>query len=212
MEPTDVDWFACKKNTKWKFYPPSAPHDGGVGERLVRSPKDTFYAILDNLRLTDEVFSTTFCIVEQSLNACPLVPASADLTELEALTPNHFLLGIAGSSLPSLANCDFDHCKRFDRAHAYSDAIWNQLLEEYVPFLNSRTKWRSTSNRDRKTDDLVWIVEPTNPKRDYPIARVVKLNFGSDAIVCSVEVRTASGNLIRTVVKLAPVLPVSVSD
>ena len=196
-----------KKGVNWKFNPPSAPHHGGVWERLVRSFKHTFYAILGNRRLTDEILTTVFCLVEQSLNARPLVPASADATDLDALTPNHFLLGTAGSSLPSHSNCDFDHRKRYARAQAYSDAIWNRWLREYVPTLNRRSKWSSQSARQLKTRDLVWIVEPTSPRGYYPLARVVKLNFGSDAVARSAEVKTTSGNLVRPVVKLAPVLP-----
>ena len=196
-----------KKGINWKFNPPSAPHHGGVWERLVRSFKNTFYAILGNRRLTDEILSTVFCLVEQSLNDRPLVPASADLADLEALTPNHFLLGAPSSSLPSHFNADFDHRKRYARAQAYSEAIWNRWLKEYVPSLNRRTKWSSDSKQDLKTGDLVWIVEDTNPRGHYPLARVLKLNFGHDAVARSAEVRTATGNLVRPVVKLAPVLP-----
>ena len=156
-----------------KLNPPSAPHLGGVWERLVRSFKHTFYAKLGNRRLTDEILSTMFCLVEQSLNACPLVPASANATDLDALTPNHFLLGTAGSSLPSHSNCDFDHRKRYARAQTYSDAIWNIWLKEYVPTLNRRSKWSSQSDRQLKTGDLVWIVEPTSPRGYYTLARVV---------------------------------------
>ena len=173
----------------------------------MRSFKHTFYAILGNRRLTDEIPTTVVCLVEQSLNARPLVPASADATDLDALTPNHFLLGTAGSSLPSHSNCDFDHRKRYARAQAYSDAIWNRWLKENVPTLNRRSKWSSQSARQLKTGDLVWIVEPTSPRGYYPLARVVKLNFGSDAVARSAEVKTTSGNLVRPVVKLAPVLP-----
>ena len=83
---------------------------------------------------------------------------------------------------------------------------------EYVPSLNRKTKWFSPSNNDLKTGDFVWIVEPASPWAYYLLARVVELNFGSDAIARSTDVRTASGNLIHPVVKLASVLPVSVSE
>ena len=196
-----------KKGINWKFNPPSAPHHGGVWERLVRSFKHTFYAIFGNRRLTDEILTTVFCPVEQSLNARPLVPASADATDMEALTPNHFLLGTASSSLPGHSNCDFDHRKRYARAQAYSDAIWSRWLKEYVPNLNRRANWSAQSDKQLKTGDLVWIVEATSPRGYYPLARIVKLHFGSDAVARSAEVRTTSGNLVRPVVKLGPVLP-----
>ena len=126
---------------------------------------------------------------------------------MDALTPNHFLLRTAGSFLPSHSNCDFDHRKRYARAQAYSDAIWNRWLEEYLPTLNRRSKWSTQSDRQLKTGDLVWIVEPTISRVYYPLARVVKFNFGSDAVARSPEVKTTSGNVVRPVVKLASVLP-----
>ena len=171
-----------KKGINWKFNPLSAPHHGGIWERLVRSFKHTFYAILVKRRLTDEILTTVFCPVEQSLNAHPLVPASADAIDMDALTPNHFLLGTAGSSLPSHSNCDFDHRKRYTRAQAYSGAIWSRWVIKYVPNLNRRAKWSTRSDRQLKTGDLVWIVEPASSRGYYPLACVVKLNFGSDAV------------------------------
>ena len=76
-----------------------------------------------------------------------------------------------------------------------------------MPTLNRRSKWSAQSDRQWKTGDIVWIVEPTSSRGFYPLARVIKLNFGSDAIAHSAEVKTTSGNLVRPVVKFAPVLP-----
>ena len=84
----------------WKFNPPGAPHHGGPWERMVRSCKRVFYSILGTRRLTDEVLSTTLCLVEQALNARPLTPVTDNPSELDALTPNHFLLGRPSASLP----------------------------------------------------------------------------------------------------------------
>ena len=109
-----------KRGIKWKFNPPSASRHGGVWEHLVRSFKHVFNAVLGNRRVTDEILATTFCIVEQSLNARPLVPARADATDLDALTPNHFLLGTSGSVLPSHQQADVDHRKCYARAQPYS--------------------------------------------------------------------------------------------
>ena len=56
------------KGIKWRFNPPSAPHQDGIWERLVRSFKRVLYTILGTRRLTDEVLHTTFCLVESALN------------------------------------------------------------------------------------------------------------------------------------------------
>ena len=141
------------------------------------------------------------------MNARPLVPASSDATDLDALTTNHFLLGTAGSVLPSHHRAEINHRKRYVRAQALSDAIRNRWLNEYVPSLNKRSKWHSQPERQLKTGDLVWIIEPSSSRGHYPLARVTKLNFGSDAIARSAELKTTTGRLVRPVVKLSPVLP-----
>ena len=197
-----------EKGIKWKFNPLSASHHRGVWERLVRIFKHVFYAILGNNRLTDEILTTTFCLVER-LSALPITPISPEATDVDALTPNHFLLGTASSTLPSHFRIEIDHRKRYVRAQAYSDAIWNRWLKEYVPNFNRRSKWLQSSDRHLKTGDLVWLVEPTAPRGHYPLGRVVKLNYGTDSIARSAEVKTSTGNLVRPVVKLAPVLPIS---
>ena len=91
-----------QKGIKWKFNPPSAPHHGGSWERLVWSVKRVLYDILGNRRVTEEVLRTTLCL-EQSLNARPITAVSSDPLDLEALTPNHFILGQHAASFPSLS-------------------------------------------------------------------------------------------------------------
>ena len=59
------------KGIKWRFNPTSAPHQGGIWERLVRSFKRVLYSILGTRRLRDEVLNTTFCLVEYALNHVP---------------------------------------------------------------------------------------------------------------------------------------------
>ena len=191
----------------WKFNPPANPHQGGAWERLVQSSKRLFYKILGNRRLTDEVLSTVFCLVEQFLNARPLVPASSDVTDLEALTPNHFLLGEV-TSLPSFESSKgldrHDHRRRYKQAIAYADLIWQRWLLEYIPTLNTRRKWNSPS-RELNTGDLVWISDTTSPRNYFPLARIQTLHFGKDSVARSATLKTKSGMLTRPIVRLIPV-------
>ena len=87
---------------RWKFNPPGALLFGGVWEWLVRSCKKAMHAVLGKRSVTEEVLSTTMCVVEQTLNARPLTPVSSDVNDLEALTLNHFLLGNKNVWLPCL--------------------------------------------------------------------------------------------------------------
>ena len=200
------------KGITWKFNPPAAPHHGGPWERMVRSVKRSFYATLGNRRLTDEVLNTTMCLVEQILNNRPITPVSSNHDDLEALTPNHFLLGNRSAPLPSLASyIDFDHRKRYVRAQAYADAIWSRWLAEFVPLLNRRSKWSTPSTELLKVGDLVWVADESAPRGHFPMARVVELHFGSDCIARSAVIKTPSGTLVRPLVKLIPVFDSSSS-
>ena len=83
--------------------------------------------------------------LEQSLNNA----VGPDSSELEALAPNLFLLDENSFSFPSLTlNENFDHRKRYMRAQAYANAVWQRRLKEYVPSLNKRSNWHADSNGD----------------------------------------------------------------
>ena len=196
-----------QQGVKWKFIPPASPHQGGAWERLVQSVKRAFIRVLGTRKLTDEVLQTTFCIVEQMLNARPLTAVSDSPNELQALTPNHFLLGEASHSLPYEVDepeKSFDHRKCYRRARAYADHIWARWLKEYVPALNPRAKWRQPSH-DLRCGDLVWLAETGTPRGCYPLARVVSLHYGKDGVARSADLKTTYGTRTRPVTKLVPV-------
>ena len=50
-------------------------------------------AVLDGQSLTNDALITTMCLVEHTLSARPLTSVSDDPDDLEALTPNQFLIG-----------------------------------------------------------------------------------------------------------------------
>ena len=180
----------------------------------MRSCKRVFYAILGSIKLTDEIWNITMCLVEGSLNARPLTPVSDDQYSLEALTPNHFLLGQHSLTFTSLRSSEnYSHSKRYDRAQSYANAIWQRWLSEYVPTLNKRVKWHAAPEYSLKTGDMVWLVESTSPRRHYPLARIMSLNYGKDNTARSANLRTVSGNYTRPLVKLVLVLaPSGVED
>ena len=166
------------------------------------------YDILGNRRVTEEVLRTTLCLVEQSLNARPITAVSSDPLDLEALTPNHFILGQHAASFPSLSfEENFDNKKRFARAQSYANAIWTRWMREYVPSLNRRAKWHNQSDVKLKAGDLVCVIEPDTPRGHYPLARILRLHYGKDGCARSADIKTVTSELTRPTVKLAPVLP-----
>ena len=78
-------------------------------------------------------------------------------------------------------------------------------MKDYVPSLHKRGNWNKHSDVGLKAGDLVWVVDSTNPRGCYPLARITSLRYGADSVSCSAELRTSTGSLVRPLVKLAPV-------
>ena len=64
-----IEGHLIQQGIRWKFNPPSAPHFGGVWDRLVRICRTAMYAVLGNRSVKEDILSTTMCLVEQTLNA-----------------------------------------------------------------------------------------------------------------------------------------------
>ena len=185
---------------------------GGIWERLVRSCKKVMIAVLDGRSLKDDVLITSMFLVEQTLNARPLTSVSDDPDDLEALTPNHFLLGRASLAAPFLpdAQCYTDLRRVFGVSQAYSDMIWTRWSKEDLPEWNVRNKWIKDDVRQLKVNNLVWVVDENVKRSKYKMARVLEVQEGRDSRVRSVTVVTKDGKLKRPVVKLAPLFYESV--
>ena len=175
--------------------PTAAPHFCGVWKRLVRSCNKAMYAVLGNRSVTEDVLSTTMCIVELTLNARPLTTVSSDVDDLEALTPNHFLLGNRNVCLPYLPCAEnfVDHRKLIRQTQAYANLIWDTFRKEYLPSLNSRQKWRSTANETLKEGDLVWLIGDSNKRGCCNLGRVTETIDGSDGVIRFAKARTNDG-------------------
>ena len=189
---------------QWVFNPPAAPHMGGVWERLVRSCKKALDVVLQNQVLTDEVLLTAFAEVEWLVNSRPLTEVSSDVDDLEALTPNHFIIGRGTVNLPPgvFVDREISSHKRWRQAQVVATHIWNRWLREYLPCLITRKKWlQPTANV--KIGDLVLVVDYAVPRGCWPLGRIVKVFPGHDNIVRSAEVKTKFGVMKRPVTKLA---------
>ena len=80
--------------------PPHAPHFGGLWESGVKSVKYHLKRVIGDQRLTFEELSTLVSQIEACLNSRPLTPISSDPTDLNPLTPGHFLIGGALRAVP----------------------------------------------------------------------------------------------------------------
>uniref|UniRef100_A0A182NQB9 Integrase zinc-binding domain-containing protein n=1 Tax=Anopheles dirus TaxID=7168 RepID=A0A182NQB9_9DIPT len=193
-------------HTTWRFNPPSAPHMGGVWERMVRSVKEAMNAFNDGGRLNDEILLTALADSESLINSRPLTYMPHASSDSEALTPNHFILGSSTEKkeqvrvLPHPAEALRNSYKR---ATELTDHFWDRLLKEYVPTLHRRSKWVD-EGQQLEIRSLVFITE--GAREEWLRAKVEEIFPGSDGRIRQAIVRTAHGKrLKRPVVKLAKI-------
>lgn len=143
--------------------------------------------------------------MEAILNSRPLTPLSADPSELNALTPGHFIIGRSLVSLPESEskNVPIDHLKRWQRIQAMSQHIWKRWQIEYLHTLQQRAKWRK-GKPNLAIGDLVIVHTPNTAPQSWCLGRITKTFPGKDGIIRVLEIKTAKGILIRPVVKVSP--------
>ena len=191
-----IDDFCKQKNIEWIFNPPRSSHYGGIYEREIRTARKVLNSLLlefDNqIMLTDEMLSTLMCEVENILNSRPLTSCSADVDDLEALTPNHLLrLNTEVSFPPGL----FDHKdlysrRRWRQVQYLADLFWSRWRKEYLPSLQQRQIWFS-SNRTHKIGDLVLVVDENLPRNLWCLGRVVDLAINERGHLRSAKIKVS---------------------
>lgn len=187
----------------WHFNPPSAPHFNGLSEAGIKSTKHHLKRVVGDQVLTFEELTTVLTRVEAILNSRPIGALSSDPSEMDPLTPAHFLIG---APLVSVLEEDFvdvpmNRLSRWQLLKQMSQQFWNRWRKEYLHTLQQRNKW-ATPNLNLKVDDLVMIDDSQSAPMRWPVGRVVELFPGADGIVRVVSVRTPQGILKRPVVKL----------
>lgn len=133
----------------------------------------------------------------------PLTSVSSDPQDLEALTPNHFLLGRSNPAFPLdiVTDKDLSSRKRWRHAQVMVQHFWKRWLCEYLPKLTERRKW-NRSTRNVSEGELVLVVDEHSPRGHWPLARVIRVFFGDGNVVKSVEIKTKRGTYVRPIAKI----------
>jgi transposase InsO family protein len=207
---------AAELGTAWKMIPPGSPHFGGLWEAAVKSAKRHLKKIMGKCILTWEEMYTLTCDIEAILNSRPLVPASSDVKDTEALTPNMLLTGKSMRFIPlaepkplktaeKLAEFPLE---RWAYIQNLASHFWKRWSAEYLTTLQAREKWtRELPNLE--AGDVVLVSDERRPPLEWPLARITQAWPGNDGVVRTAEVKTAKGIYSRPTHKLRklPVYP-----
>lgn len=195
--------------TKWAFMTAGAPHQGGIYEAGVKSTKYHLRRVIGNQSWTYEQYLTLLIEIEAILNSRPIYPLSDDPNDLQALTPGHFLFGEplkVPARIDPPPNTNFTMKRIWAEAQSMKEHFWKRWVEEYLPTLQPRKKWRK-ENEGYKIGQLVIIRDENLPPAQWLLGRIIELIKGKDGLVRSVELKTESGKLSRPVQKIC-ILPV----
>ena len=200
----------------WQPIPPSAPHMGGIWEAVVKSAKGLLKRMFGNATLNVFQLTTVMCEIEAILNSRPLAPVSDDEHDLQALTPSMLLTGFKHDLFPVMPGrkpaqlaVSVHPLQRYRYLQSLISEFWTRWRDEYLAILHTRAKGlKDIPNME--VGDLVLVQEDNTPPAEWPLARIIRSNPGSDGRVRAVTVRTQRGELDRPVVKLRR-LPVSLN-
>ncbi|GFX00280.1 integrase catalytic domain-containing protein [Trichonephila clavipes] len=96
--------FANSHFTHWHFIPPYSPHFGGLWKAAVKLTKAHLIKACKIIILNFEELTTLLCQIETCLNSRPLTPLSSDPSDVRALTPGHFIIGLPLLEIPEREN------------------------------------------------------------------------------------------------------------
>ena len=80
---------------------PASPLMNGAMEAIIniKITKKALKTVARGSLFTEEMLATYLTEIESVITGRPLIPTSDDVNDMEALTPNHFLLGRSNSNV-----------------------------------------------------------------------------------------------------------------
>ncbi|XP_055590511.1 uncharacterized protein LOC129758539 [Uranotaenia lowii] len=193
---------------QWHFSPPASPHFGGLWEAAVRSAKKHLLIVIGETPLPPEDLSTLVIQAEACLNSRPIMPLKDDPTDLEPLTPAHFIIGTSLQDLPEedMEACPDNRLSHFQLICKKKQLFWKRWHHEYLSLLQGRNKrWKSPVKVE--VGRLVVVCDERTAPCNWRMGRIEEVYPGSDGTVRVVKLKTASGSITREAEKVC-VLPI----
>ena len=121
--------------------------------------------------------------IEGCMNSRPLLPLSQDPNDLSPLTPALFLLlrdpqALPEADLQHIPTNRLSHCQLI---YKLSQNFWLRWTKEYLTSLHNQ---RNISRKQHKLSigGLVIMKDDQLPPLKWPLARIVSLHLGPDAV------------------------------
>ncbi|XP_065198351.1 uncharacterized protein LOC135829896 [Sycon ciliatum] len=189
---------------QWHFNPPAAPHFGGPFEVMVKAAKRALYAILKSGDITDEELVTATIGAEHLINSRPLTTVSSDARDCTPISPSDLLLGDASHSIDVPGDDPAASLRRrWRRVQELVRHFWARWMQEWLPMLSGRAKWKKPYNNVQVGDVVILLAKDT-PRGQWQLGRVVDVHPGRDGLVRVVDVKVKNTTLRRPISKICP--------
>ena len=180
--------FAAEKRTKWQFITPTAPHQNGCAEAMVKSCKRAIKKAIGDNKLTPFELYICFLEIANLINQRPIGRVSTDPNEGTYLCPNDIFLGRASSEIPQGPFRETrDSRKRVEFVQRIMDDFWKHRQRDVFPALVPRRRWNA-DRRNVRVNDVVVVENPNVVRGNWTIGKVVAVFPGKDSKVRNVRV------------------------
>ena len=198
----NVRRYLGEEGCSWIFNPPHSSHMGGAWERMIGISRRILNSMLKQTspsRLTHEVLSTLMAEVTAIINARPLAPISSDPESPFLLTPASLLTQKVCTSPPPPGAFDGKdlHRQQWRQVQHLANTFWNRWRREYLPTLQSRSKWQDVRPNIKK-GDLVLLKDNQVKRNEWPMAVVTKTFPDQDGKVRKIELKVTRSGSAKT--------------
>ena len=199
--------FCAERNTEWRFVTPSAPHQNGCAEALVKSCKIAIHKAVGSQVLTPFELLTCLTDVANLVNQRPIGRIPNDPDDGRYLSPNDILLGRASNTTPQGPFRSSQNPRhRVEFVQKIVDSFWKCWHRDVFPLLVPRRKW-NTEKRNIRVDDVVMISDHNAVRGKWTIGRVIHVYPGSDGRIRNIKIKTVDSELRRPSNKIVVIYP-----
>lgn len=205
LDHSKISNFLLKSKCDWHFTPVQKSNFGGVYERKIGSARRILEGMLQQIetqRLSCETLATFLAEVSATINSTPLTEISTDVdSQLKPLTPAMLLTQkeYPHPPLPGIFEPpDRFSRKRWRQVQYLANQFWSRWRKEYLPRLQERRKWHTTSF-NFKLKDVVLVMDKDTSRNEWLLGRVVSLVKSFDGVSRTADVFCAGKTVNRAI-------------
>nr|XP_054768267.1 uncharacterized protein LOC129275809 [Lytechinus pictus] len=189
--------FCAERGIQWKFVTPSAPHQNGCVESLVKSCKTALRKAIGDQILRPFELLTCLTEVANLVNQRPIGRVPNDPDDGSYLSPNDMLLGRASTSVPQGPFRETPNPRhRVEFVQRIINSFWKVWNRDVFPLLVPRRKW-NVEKRNVRVGDIVLMSDPNSVRG--------KWTLGSEfAIQAAISEAFKTPEIIRLFAKKQP--------